>query len=185
MSSDDFAGQIAKNATAETSRDANVRPATVADPAPRPASEQKRTDHTRRVTSLFDTMGTNSNRRSKRRSTRAEQLRLPFEDADIRQNSKLRGVYRDHHAHHAIVYKIGKTRISFVEMKKGELVTRSLTDIKFFSVRGFERIEYPVARAVEGFLRHNGGVSDAARRALLSLVKPKGVARPSLHSGNA
>ena len=84
----------------------------------------------------------------------------------------MRGVYRDKNAHHAIVYKIGKTRISFVEIKKGRLVTRSLPDIKFFNLRRFERIEYPIARAVENFLAHGGGVSDTARRALLSAAKP-------------
>ena len=102
---------------------------------------------------------------------RAEQLQLPLEDADIRHNKKVRGVYRDKHAHHAIVYKIGKTRISFVELEKGRLVTRSLPDTQFFSVRRFERIEYPVGRAVENFLQHGGGVSEAARRALLSVVR--------------
>ena len=110
--------------------------------------------------------------RSKRRRARAEQLQLPLEEADIRHNKKGRGVYRDKNAHHAIVYKIGKIRISFVEMKKGRLVTRSLPDLKFFSVRQFERIEYPVERAVENFLKHGGGVSEAARRALLSALKP-------------
>ena len=116
-------------------------------------------------------MQTTSNRRSRRRGTRAEQLQLPLEEADIRHNKKVRGVYRDRNAHHAIVYKIGKIKISFVEMKKGRLVTRSLPDIKFFNVRQFERIEYPVERAVENFLKHGGGVSEAARRALLSVLK--------------
>ena len=74
----------------------------------------------------------------------------------------LLGVYRDHNAHHAIVVKIGKTRISFVEMKKGQLTTQSLPDTKFFGLRGFERIEYPLERAVENFLKHGGGVSDWA-----------------------
>ena len=117
-------------------------------------------------------MRTNSNRRSKRRRAHAEQLQLPLEEFDIRHNKKLRGVYRDKNARHAIVYKVGKARISFVEMKKGRLVTRSLPDIKFFNVRQFERIEYPVERAVENFLKHGGGVSDTARRALLSAAKP-------------
>ena len=116
-------------------------------------------------------MSTTSKRRSKRGAVREEQLHLPLEDFDIRHNLKLRGVYRDHNAHHAIVYKIGKTRISFVEMKKGRLTTQSLPDIKFFNVRRFERVEYPLERAVENFLRHGGGVSDAARRALRSVVK--------------
>jgi hypothetical protein len=116
-------------------------------------------------------MSTTSKRRSKRGAVREEQLHLPLEDFDIRHNLKLRGVYRDHNAHHAIVYKIGKTRISFVEMKKGRLTTQSLPDIKFFNVRRFERVEYPLERAVENFLKHGGGVSEAARRALRSVVK--------------
>ncbi len=68
---------------------------------------------------------------------------MPLDDADIRHNKKVLGVYRDKNAHHAIVYKIGKVKISFVEMKTGRLVTRSLPDIKFFNLRQFERIEYP------------------------------------------
>lgn len=74
-------------------------------------------------------------------------------------------------AHHAIVYKIGKTKISLVEMKKGKLVTQSMADKKFFDERRFERVEYPLERAVENFLRHGGGVSDAARRALLTVLQ--------------
>ena len=116
-------------------------------------------------------MQARSNPRSRRRGTPAAQLQLPLEEADIRRNQKVRGVYRDRNAHHAIVYKIGKIKISFVEMKKGRLVTRSLPDIKFFNVRQFERIEYPVTRAVENFLKHGGGVSEAARRALLAALK--------------
>lgn len=98
-------------------------------------------------------------------------MHLPLDETDIRHNNKLLGVYRDHNAHHAIVVKIGKTRISFVEMKKGQLTTRSLPDTKFFNLRGFERIEYPIERAVDNFLKHGGGVSDAARRALLALAR--------------
>lgn len=116
-------------------------------------------------------MRTKTKRRSKRRGARAEQLQLPLDDADIRHNKKVLGVYRDKNAHHAIVYKIGKIEISFVEMKTGRLVTRSLPDVKFFNLRQFERIEYPVGQAVESFLKHSGGVSKPARRALASLLK--------------
>ena len=71
---------------------------------------------------------------------------------------------------HAIVYRIGKSRISFVEMKKGRLVTHGLTDQKFFDERRFERVEYPLERAIENFLQHSGGVSDTAARALRGLL---------------
>lgn len=123
-------------------------------------------------------MATNPIRRARRRSSPADQLHLPLDETDIRHNNKLLGVYRDHNAHHAIVVKIGKTRISFVEMKKGQLSVQSLPDTKFFSVRGFERIEYPIERAVENFLKHGGGVSDAARRALLALARANRPAAP-------
>ena len=108
---------------------------------------------------------------SKRGRARLEQLHLPLEEADIRQNKKALGVYRDPNAHHAIVYKIGKTKISFVEMKKGRLSTQSVSDKKFFDLRQFERVEYPLERAVENFLNHAGGVSEAARRALLTVLQ--------------
>ncbi len=110
-------------------------------------------------------------RRVKAGRARLEQLHLPLEETDIRQNKKALGVYRDHNAHHAIVYKIGKTKISFVEMKKGKLVTQTLADRKFLDERCFERVEYPLERAVENFLRHGGGVSEAARRALLTVLQ--------------
>ena len=116
-------------------------------------------------------MRTKLKQRSKRRGARAEQLQLPLDDADIRHNKKVLGVYRDKNAHHAIVYKIGKIKISFVEMKTGRLVTRSLPDLRFFNLRQFERIEYPVKQAVESFLKHSGGVSEAARLALLSVLR--------------
>jgi len=105
-------------------------------------------------------------------------MHLPLDETDIRHNNKLLGVYRDHNAHHAIVVMIGKARISFIEMKKGRLTTQSLPATKFFSVRRFERIEYPIERAVENFLKHGGGVSDAARRALLAVARVQGPAAP-------
>ena len=110
-------------------------------------------------------------KRAKRGRAPLEQLHLPLDESDIRQNKKALGVYRDHNAHHAIVYKIGKTRISFVEMKKGRLATHGLPDKKFFDVRRFERVEYPLERAIENFLHHSGGVSDAAARALRGLLQ--------------
>ncbi|MEO8442458.1 MAG: hypothetical protein ABI547_08220 [Betaproteobacteria bacterium] len=110
-------------------------------------------------------------KRIRRGRARLEQLHLALDESDIRQNKKALGVYRDHNAHHAIVYKIGKARISFVEMKKGRLVTHGLPDQKFFDERRFERVEYPLERAVENFLKHGGGVSDAARRALLTVLQ--------------
>ena len=58
------------------------------------------------------------------------------------------------------------------------LTTQSLPDTKFFGLRGFERIEYPLERAVENFLKHGGGVSDTARRALLALARTHKPAAP-------
>ena len=123
-------------------------------------------------------MATKTTRGARRRSSPADQMHLPLDETDIRHNNKLLGVYRDHNAHHAIVVKIGKTRISFVEMRKGQLAVCTLADTKFFSVRGFERIEYPIERAVENFQKHGGGVSDTARLALLALARTQKPAAP-------
>lgn len=112
-------------------------------------------------------------RRNSRGRAPPGQLNLPLDEADIRQNKKALGVYRDFNARHAIVYKIGKARISFVEMTPGKLVTRALADRKFFDERRFERVEYPLARAVQNFLNHSGGVSPAALRALRLLLKQR------------
>jgi hypothetical protein len=109
-------------------------------------------------------------KRMSRGRSALEQLHLALDESDIRQNKKALGVYRDCNAHHAIVYKIGKAKISFVEMKKGRLVTHSLPDKKFLDVRRFERVEYPLERAIENFLNHSGGVSDTAARALRELL---------------
>ncbi len=112
-------------------------------------------------------------KRKQRRRAPLEQLHLPLDESDIRQNKKALGVYRDYNAHHAIVYKIGKTRISFVEMTAGKLVTTALTERRFFDERRFERVEYPLARAVQNFLNHRGGVSTSALRALRSLLRQR------------
>ena len=104
---------------------------------------------------------------------RLEQLSLALGDGDIRQNKKALGVYRDADARHAIVYKIGKTRISCIEMTSGTLKTTTLAESKFFGERRFERVEYPLARAIQNFLNHRGGVSPAALRALRLLMKQR------------
>lgn len=104
---------------------------------------------------------------------RLEQLALPLDDGDIRQNKKALGVYRDADARHAIVYKIGKTRISCIEMTAGMLKTTTLSESRFFAERRFERVEYPLARAIQNFLNHRGGVSPAALRALRLLMKQR------------
>ena len=76
-------------------------------------------------------MATKTTRGARRRSSPADQMHLPLDETDIRHNNKLLGVYRDHNAHHAIVVKIGKTRISFVEMRKGQLAVCTLATPNF------------------------------------------------------
>ena len=106
--------------------------------------------------------------RSRHRRAPFEQFHLPLEETDIRQNEKVLGVYRDHNAHHAIVYKIGKTKISFIEMRKGRRVQRALPDKKFFDERGFERVEYPLERGREIPAARRRGVEHCAARIALA-----------------
>ncbi|NDE18400.1 hypothetical protein EBZ80_26160 [bacterium] len=67
-----------------------------------------------------------------------------------------------------IIVRQGTKFISGVELSDGELTVSKFTD-EDLQQRGFKDIDYPLDRAVDHFLRHNGGLSDAARRALLEL----------------
>lgn len=77
-------------------------------------------------------------------------------------------VLQDRSRRTLIVVKQGTKFVHGVELTEGELTVRRFTDDDL-NGRGFKEINYPLDRAVQHFLRHNGGVSDAARRALIEL----------------
>ena len=77
-------------------------------------------------------------------------------------------VLQDRSRRTLIVVKQGTKFVHGVELTEGELTVRRFTD-QDLDERGFRDINYPLDRAVAQFLRHNGGVSDAARRALNAL----------------
>src|SRR3954470_16845685 len=116
-------------------------------------------------------MPTNSRPQRRRRRRPAQQLQLMLGDGDIHHDRKACGVYRDRDARHALVYKISKLKVSFVEMRKGRLVTSALPKEKFFKARGFERTEYPLQTALDQFLEHRSGLSKTAREVLLAFLQ--------------
>jgi len=77
-------------------------------------------------------------------------------------------VMQDRSRRTLIVVRQGTKFVSGVELDEGELTVRKFTD-EDLEARGFHEIQYPLDRAVDHFLRHRGGISDAARRALLEL----------------
>jgi hypothetical protein len=77
-------------------------------------------------------------------------------------------VMQDRSRRTMIIVRQGTKFISGVELSDGELTVSKFTD-EDLQERGFKDIDYPLDRAVDHFLRHNGGLSDAARRALLEL----------------
>jgi hypothetical protein len=77
-------------------------------------------------------------------------------------------VMQDRSRRTLIIVRQGTKFISGVELSDGELTVSKFTD-EDLQERGFKDIDYPLDRAVDHFLRHNGGLSDAARRALLEL----------------
>jgi hypothetical protein len=77
-------------------------------------------------------------------------------------------VMQDRSRRTLIIVRQGTKFISGVELSDGELTVSKFTD-EDLQERGFKDINYPLDRAVDHFLRHNGGLSDAARRALLEL----------------
>jgi hypothetical protein len=69
----------------------------------------------------------------------------------------------------AIVVRVGRSLTHLVPLDDGELVLRSLSTAEMAD-RGFRPIEYPLKKAVRVYLKHAGGISSKARKALRSLV---------------
>lgn len=75
----------------------------------------------------------------------------------------------DRNARTAIVVRVGRKLTHLVPLEEGELVVRALAPAEM-AERGFRPLEYPVKRAVRKYLKHAGGVSSKARKALKGLV---------------
>lgn len=78
----------------------------------------------------------------------------------------------DRNRHTAIVVRTGRKLTHLVTLEPGELVLRAYTQ-QALRARQFQPIDYPVPRAVRQYLRHAGGVSGKARKALKSLLKQR------------
>lgn len=76
----------------------------------------------------------------------------------------------DRNARTAIVITQGRKLTHLVPLEEGELTVRPLSQADL-EERGFRPMDYPLKRAVRIYLRHSGGVSTAARKALKGLVK--------------
>jgi hypothetical protein len=77
----------------------------------------------------------------------------------------------DRNRRSAIITRQGQKYVHLVQLSEGELTTSRLTDEELDG-RGFRPLAgYPLDRAVNLYLNHNGGVSDAARRELLNLLE--------------
>ena len=77
----------------------------------------------------------------------------------------------DRNRRSAIVTRQGHKYVHLVQLSEGELTTSRLTDEELHD-RGFQPLAgYPLDRAVNLYLNHCGGVSDAARRELLNLLE--------------
>lgn len=79
----------------------------------------------------------------------------------------------DRNARTAIVVAQGRKRTHLVALEEGELVVRPYRQDELLA-RGFKAMDYPLKRAVRQYLKHSGGVSKAAKKALRGLLKPKG-----------
>lgn len=76
----------------------------------------------------------------------------------------------DRNARTAIVVAEGRKLTHMVAMEEGELVIRTF-DPDEMRERGFREIpDYPIKRAVRKYLKHSGGVSPKARKALKELA---------------
>lgn len=75
-----------------------------------------------------------------------------------------------HNRRTAIVVAQGRKLTHLVPLEEGELVVRPLSQAEL-DHRGFRPIDYPLRKAVRAYLKHSGGISPKARKALRGLVK--------------
>lgn len=75
----------------------------------------------------------------------------------------------DRNARTAIVISEGRKLTHLVPLEDGELVVRSLSDDEMRE-RMFRPLEYPINKAVRKYLKHAGGVSPKARKALKGVL---------------
>ena len=76
-------------------------------------------------------------------------------------------VVKDRGGRTAIVLSTGRKWTQLVELASGQLTISKVLNGRMDDWRP---LDYPLAQAVAKFLAHSGGVSDAARRELLSLL---------------
>lgn len=69
----------------------------------------------------------------------------------------------------AIVVAQGRKLTQLVALEEGELVVRPYNQDELRD-RVFRPLRYPLRRAVRQYLKHSGGVSDRARKALRGLL---------------
>lgn len=76
-------------------------------------------------------------------------------------------VVKDRNGRTAIVLQTGRKWTQLVELQSGQLTIRKILNERMADYRP---LQYPLGQAIEKFLHHSGGVSDAARRELLELA---------------
>jgi hypothetical protein len=76
-------------------------------------------------------------------------------------------VVKDRSGRTAIVLQAGRKWTQLVELVSGQLTIRKILNERMVDYRP---LQYPLDQAVNKFLAHSGGVSDAARRELVSLL---------------
>ena len=73
------------------------------------------------------------------------------------------------HRQTAIVLTQGPAWVTCIRMQDGQLTTTRLSQ-ESLEGEGWRELDYPVAKAARQYLKHPGGVSDAARRALEHII---------------
>jgi hypothetical protein len=75
----------------------------------------------------------------------------------------------DHNRHTAIVLSHGPVWVTCVRMQDGLLTTGRLSRDQM-STEGWRELDYPTDKAIRQYLRHPGGLSEAAKRELETLL---------------
>lgn len=73
------------------------------------------------------------------------------------------------HRQTAVVITQGPVWVTVVKMEDGRLHISRLSQ-ENLEEEGWRELDYPTAKAATRYLQHPGGVSDAARRALVEVI---------------
>jgi len=77
-------------------------------------------------------------------------------------------VVKDHNAKTAILIKEGRKFVHYIPMKSGKLTVKRVPMARFYTL--YQDADIPVTHAINTYLKHSGGMTEAVTTALKELA---------------